>query len=186
MFKKLGIEADKLEGLLVQAVCHAPPTLDQAAFNQLITAAILSKGNKKPTLTFVGQVIINASQQSKKQAWETSPFVYRVSDPPEPSASYPGHTLCPCQLKCVDHRPTWSTVLVHPVSTVGEPVTDMPTAHTPPAWPILILDQHHLHLIVTCDHLLRTNAPSRRRALTTIASAYCRFNSLSGTHPKKS
>ncbi|MBW0563557.1 hypothetical protein O181_103272 [Austropuccinia psidii MF-1] len=180
MFKKLGIEADKLEGLLVQAVCHAPPTLDQATFDQLITTAILSKGDKKPTSTFVGQVIINASQRSEEQAWETSPLVYRVSDPPEPSESYPGHALCPCQLKCVNHQPTWSTGLARPVSTAGEPVNGAPTAHTPPAWPILILDRHHLHLIVMCDHQLWTNAPSRRWALTTIASVYRR------THLKKS
>ncbi|MBW0522754.1 hypothetical protein O181_062469 [Austropuccinia psidii MF-1] len=37
MFKKLGIEANKHKGLLAQATCHTPPTLDQAASNQLIT-----------------------------------------------------------------------------------------------------------------------------------------------------
>ncbi|MBW0534103.1 hypothetical protein O181_073818 [Austropuccinia psidii MF-1] len=50
MFKKLGIEANKLKGLLAQATCWEPPTL-----NQLITAAILSKGDEKPSSTFVGQ-----------------------------------------------------------------------------------------------------------------------------------
>ncbi|MBW0473512.1 hypothetical protein O181_013227 [Austropuccinia psidii MF-1] len=69
MFKKLGIEVEKLKGLFAQALCHAPPTLDQ-----LITTAILS--------AFVGQVIINASQQGDYQACEPSPFVYCVSEPP--------------------------------------------------------------------------------------------------------
>ncbi|MBW0462534.1 hypothetical protein O181_002249 [Austropuccinia psidii MF-1] len=88
MFKKLGIKADKLKGLLAQATCRTPPTLDQTAFNQLITAAILSKGDEKPSSTFVGQVIINASQQGNEQAQELSPFVYRLSNPPEPPAPY--------------------------------------------------------------------------------------------------
>ncbi|MBW0461664.1 hypothetical protein O181_001379 [Austropuccinia psidii MF-1] len=44
LFKKLGIEAEELEGLLAQAACHMPPTLNQAAFDQLVTKAILSKG----------------------------------------------------------------------------------------------------------------------------------------------
>ncbi|MBW0527811.1 hypothetical protein O181_067526 [Austropuccinia psidii MF-1] len=87
MFKKLGIEADELKGLLAQATCRAPPTLDQ-----LITAEILSKGDEKLSLTFVGQVIINASQQGKEQAWELSPFIYRLSDPSEPPTPY----LRPC------------------------------------------------------------------------------------------
>ncbi|MBW0527019.1 hypothetical protein O181_066734 [Austropuccinia psidii MF-1] len=46
IFKKLGIKANKLEVLLAQATCRAPPTLYQTAFNQLITAAILSKGDE--------------------------------------------------------------------------------------------------------------------------------------------
>ncbi|MBW0572406.1 hypothetical protein O181_112121 [Austropuccinia psidii MF-1] len=77
MFKKLGIEGDKLKGLLAQALCHTPPTLDQ-----LITAAILSKGNKKPLSAFVGQVIINASQWGDDQGHEPSPFVYCISELP--------------------------------------------------------------------------------------------------------
>ncbi|MBW0512035.1 hypothetical protein O181_051750 [Austropuccinia psidii MF-1] len=88
MFKKLGIEAaDKLKGLLTQVMCHTPPTLDQTAFNQLITAAILSKGDDKPSLTFVGQVIFNTSQRGDKQAWKLSPFIYCLSDTSEPLAS---------------------------------------------------------------------------------------------------
>ncbi|MBW0524225.1 hypothetical protein O181_063940, partial [Austropuccinia psidii MF-1] len=50
MFKKLGIEANELKGLLAQATCWAPPTLDQ-----LITAAILTKGDEKPSSTFMHQ-----------------------------------------------------------------------------------------------------------------------------------
>ncbi|MBW0538687.1 hypothetical protein O181_078402, partial [Austropuccinia psidii MF-1] len=83
MFKKLGIKADELKGLLAQATCRAPPTLDQ-----LITAAILSKGDEKPSLTFVGQVIINASQRGTKQPREPSPFVYHLSDPPDAPTIY--------------------------------------------------------------------------------------------------
>ncbi|MBW0494746.1 hypothetical protein O181_034461 [Austropuccinia psidii MF-1] len=33
IFKKLGVKADNIEGLLAQASCHAPPTLDQGAFD---------------------------------------------------------------------------------------------------------------------------------------------------------
>ncbi|MBW0509161.1 hypothetical protein O181_048876 [Austropuccinia psidii MF-1] len=88
MFKKLSIKADKLKGLLEQVKCCAPPTLDQTAFNQLITAAILSKGDDKPSSVFIGQVIINASQQGDKKAQELSPFIYRLSDPSEPPVSY--------------------------------------------------------------------------------------------------
>ncbi|MBW0481301.1 hypothetical protein O181_021016 [Austropuccinia psidii MF-1] len=82
MFKKLGIEADEFEGLLAQAACHAPATLDQTAFDQLVTAAILLKGNEKLNSTFVGQVILNASAKADDHTRELSPSVYRVADPP--------------------------------------------------------------------------------------------------------
>ncbi|MBW0554243.1 hypothetical protein O181_093958, partial [Austropuccinia psidii MF-1] len=91
MFKKLGIEADELEGLLAQSLCHAPATLDQTAFNQLVTAAILSKGNEKPNSTFVRQVILNASAKADDHTRQLSPFVYRVADPP----TMPTHTRRP-------------------------------------------------------------------------------------------
>ncbi|MBW0582746.1 hypothetical protein O181_122461 [Austropuccinia psidii MF-1] len=83
IFQKLGVEADKLEGLLAQAVCHAPPNLGQVAFNQLQTAAILARGNEKPLLTFVGQVIINTSQKNRESTRRSSPFIYHVSEPLE-------------------------------------------------------------------------------------------------------
>ncbi|MBW0464136.1 hypothetical protein O181_003851 [Austropuccinia psidii MF-1] len=89
MFKKLGIKTDELKGLLAQATCHTTPTFDQAAFDQLITTAILSKGDKNPSLTFVGQVIISALQQGNEQAHGSSPFIYHVSDLPELLAPYP-------------------------------------------------------------------------------------------------
>ncbi|MBW0481716.1 hypothetical protein O181_021431 [Austropuccinia psidii MF-1] len=54
---KLGVEANELKGLLAQAACHPPATPDQTAFNQLVTAAILAKGDDKPTSTFVGQKV---------------------------------------------------------------------------------------------------------------------------------
>ncbi|MBW0478108.1 hypothetical protein O181_017823 [Austropuccinia psidii MF-1] len=95
LFKKLNVEVDELEGLLAQVACHAPPTLDQEAFDQLVTAAILSKGDEKPSSTFVGQVIINASHRQENPARETSPFVYRFSEshapttfPSTPAASH--------------------------------------------------------------------------------------------------
>ncbi|MBW0496778.1 hypothetical protein O181_036493 [Austropuccinia psidii MF-1] len=86
IFKKLGVEADELEGLLAQAVCHAPQNLGQVAFNQLVTAVILEKGNKKPLSTFVGQVIINALQKSSKSTQRSSPFIYWVSEPLDSAA----------------------------------------------------------------------------------------------------
>ncbi|MBW0467660.1 hypothetical protein O181_007375 [Austropuccinia psidii MF-1] len=49
----------------------------------LLTTQRLTRGEEKPTLTFVGQVIINASQRS-----EVSPFIYCVSNLPKPSVSY--------------------------------------------------------------------------------------------------
>ncbi|MBW0514301.1 hypothetical protein O181_054016 [Austropuccinia psidii MF-1] len=48
IFKKLGVDGDELEGLLAQAACHPPASLDWVAFNQLVTCAILAKGDKKP------------------------------------------------------------------------------------------------------------------------------------------
>ncbi|MBW0518749.1 hypothetical protein O181_058464 [Austropuccinia psidii MF-1] len=89
LFKKLGTKAKEIEGLLAQAAFHPPPTLDQATFDQLITVAILSKGEEKPSLTFVGQVILNASQTRLEAARLTSHFVYRMSDPPESASVYP-------------------------------------------------------------------------------------------------
>ncbi|MBW0492652.1 hypothetical protein O181_032367 [Austropuccinia psidii MF-1] len=88
MFKKLGIEANELEGLLAQAACHAPATLNQTAFDQLVTAAILLKGDEKPNPTFVGKVILNASGKTNNHTRQLSPFVYRVADPP----TTPSHT----------------------------------------------------------------------------------------------
>ncbi|MBW0545395.1 hypothetical protein O181_085110 [Austropuccinia psidii MF-1] len=84
MFKKLGFDANELEGLLAQAVCHAPPNVGQVAFDQLVTAAILAKGDEKPSLTFVGKVIMNADSGQRP-----FPFVYRVSDPLAPAIQLP-------------------------------------------------------------------------------------------------
>ncbi|MBW0517255.1 hypothetical protein O181_056970 [Austropuccinia psidii MF-1] len=66
MFKKLGIKDNELEGLLAQAACHAPTALNQMAFDQLVTAAILAKGEEKLNSTFVGQVILNASTKANE------------------------------------------------------------------------------------------------------------------------
>ncbi|MBW0519509.1 hypothetical protein O181_059224 [Austropuccinia psidii MF-1] len=88
MFKKLGVKTNELEGLLAQAACHAPPNVGQVAFDQLVTAAILAKGNEKPSLTFVGQVIMNADSGQRPL-----PFVYRISDPLTPESNFPAHAL---------------------------------------------------------------------------------------------
>ncbi|MBW0502834.1 hypothetical protein O181_042549 [Austropuccinia psidii MF-1] len=78
IFKKLGIDANELEGRLAQTACHAPPSLDRVAFNQLVTSAILAKGDENPSSTFVGQVILNTLRRDDDQT--SSPFIYRVSD----------------------------------------------------------------------------------------------------------
>ncbi|MBW0512436.1 hypothetical protein O181_052151 [Austropuccinia psidii MF-1] len=93
LLKKLGVKADELEGLLAQAVCHAPTTLNQMAFNQLVTTAILARGEEKPT-TFVGQIILNASTKANKDNCQLSPFVYRIADPPA-TPTYPQRPCSP-------------------------------------------------------------------------------------------
>ncbi|MBW0525281.1 hypothetical protein O181_064996 [Austropuccinia psidii MF-1] len=91
LFKKLGFNGDELKGLLAQAACHAPSTLDQVAFDQLVMAEILAKGNEKPLLTFVGKVILSTLQKSSDSTQCPSPFMYCVSDPLEAGAFY----FCP-------------------------------------------------------------------------------------------
>ncbi|MBW0539163.1 hypothetical protein O181_078878 [Austropuccinia psidii MF-1] len=81
LFKKLGIDTDELEGLLAQTACHPPPPLDCVAFDQLVTSAILEKGDEKPSSTFLGQVILSTSRRDEDQT--LSPFVYRVADSQE-------------------------------------------------------------------------------------------------------
>ncbi|MBW0462496.1 hypothetical protein O181_002211 [Austropuccinia psidii MF-1] len=105
IFKKLGIKADELEGLLAQAACHTPTTLNQTAFDQLVTTAILAKGEEKPNSTFVGQVILNASTKANKNTRQLSPFVYHMVDlpttpihsqrPRSPGPSHPWHQMTP-------------------------------------------------------------------------------------------
>ncbi|MBW0556334.1 hypothetical protein O181_096049 [Austropuccinia psidii MF-1] len=91
--KKLGVEADELEGLLAQAACHAPATLDQTAFDQLVTTVILARGEEKPNSTFMGQVILDASTKTNKENCQLSPFVYRVADPPATPMRPPDHLV---------------------------------------------------------------------------------------------
>ncbi|MBW0510184.1 hypothetical protein O181_049899 [Austropuccinia psidii MF-1] len=62
--------------------------LKVATFDQLANAAILSKGNERPSSTFVGQVILNASQSRPEMMQLPSSFVYRVSDLPELTLMY--------------------------------------------------------------------------------------------------
>ncbi|MBW0496322.1 hypothetical protein O181_036037 [Austropuccinia psidii MF-1] len=101
MFKKLGVDPNELEGLLAQAACHAPPKVGQVAFNQLVMAAILAKGDKKPLLTFLGQVIINASQKNTDPDQRPSPFIYCVSEPLAP-VIHPPHPCSPFFSKPVE------------------------------------------------------------------------------------
>ncbi|MBW0523837.1 hypothetical protein O181_063552, partial [Austropuccinia psidii MF-1] len=79
LFKQLSVEEDKLEGLIAQVACHAPPTLDQVAFDQLVMAAILANNDNKPFLNFVGQVILNESLKADDFARNSSPFVYHMA-----------------------------------------------------------------------------------------------------------
>ncbi|MBW0518019.1 hypothetical protein O181_057734 [Austropuccinia psidii MF-1] len=128
MFKKLGIEADQLEGLLAQAACHAPATLDQ-----LVTTAILAKGEEKPNSTFVGQVILNASMKDNENTRQLSPFVYCVADPPtNPIHSHRDHrTLGVSRPISADAPTILSTKLGLPASTVANPGIGKRTAQTP-------------------------------------------------------
>ncbi|MBW0464058.1 hypothetical protein O181_003773 [Austropuccinia psidii MF-1] len=80
LFKQLEVEADELEGLIAQAACHTPPTLDQVAFDQLVTVAILAKNEDKPSPTFVGQVILNVLSKVEDFARNSSPFVYHMAN----------------------------------------------------------------------------------------------------------
>ncbi|MBW0533441.1 hypothetical protein O181_073156 [Austropuccinia psidii MF-1] len=65
VLQQLKVKLAKLEDLIAQAACHVPPTLDQVAFYQLGTAAILPKNEDKPSSTFVGQVILNALSKAE-------------------------------------------------------------------------------------------------------------------------
>ncbi|MBW0571958.1 hypothetical protein O181_111673 [Austropuccinia psidii MF-1] len=111
LLKKLGLEADELEGLLAQAACHAPATLDQ-----LVTTAMLARGEEKPNLTFVGQVILNALTKTNKDNRQLSPFVYRMADPPA-TPTYPQRP----------HSPGPSQPWLPPAFTVADLVIGMPT-----------------------------------------------------------
>ncbi|MBW0528626.1 hypothetical protein O181_068341 [Austropuccinia psidii MF-1] len=132
LLKKLGIKANKLEGLLAQAVCHAPATLDQTAFDQLVTTAILAKGDEKPTSTFVGQIILNASTKTNEDNRQLSPFVYRIADP-SATPTYPQRPCSPgpTPQRSGVHLITLSTNLVTPAFTVDGPVIGVPTAQSP-------------------------------------------------------
>ncbi|MBW0542385.1 hypothetical protein O181_082100 [Austropuccinia psidii MF-1] len=118
MLKKLGIKANELEGLLAQAACHTPATL-----NQLVTTAILAKGEEKPNSTFVGQVILNASTKADENTRQLSPFVYRMADPPTtPIHSHQDHRTLGVSRPTSDNPPTiLSTNLGTPAFTVVAP-----------------------------------------------------------------
>ncbi|MBW0477979.1 hypothetical protein O181_017694 [Austropuccinia psidii MF-1] len=98
IFKKLGIDADELEGLLAQAVCHSPASLDQ-----LVTSAILAKGDEKPLLmtthrflhVFVPPTLLNLWCQQAMYAvplstlWTSSvahAFTVDITETGEPTA----------------------------------------------------------------------------------------------------
>ncbi|MBW0526958.1 hypothetical protein O181_066673 [Austropuccinia psidii MF-1] len=137
----LGVEADELEGLLAQAACHAPPSLGEVAFDQLVTAAILAKGDKKPLSTFIGQIIMNASQKDSEATQHPSPFFYCVSEPLDSPALYSRlqspHFPRTLALTNKVHRPLniFSIGLGALASTVVGLETGEPTAHTPRGTP---------------------------------------------------
>ncbi|MBW0530602.1 hypothetical protein O181_070317 [Austropuccinia psidii MF-1] len=81
MFKQFKVEADKLKRLIGQAAFHAPPTLDQVSFDQLVMGTILEKSEDKKSSTFVGQVILNALSKVEEFSHSPSPFVYCMSKP---------------------------------------------------------------------------------------------------------
>ncbi|MBW0483192.1 hypothetical protein O181_022907 [Austropuccinia psidii MF-1] len=144
MFKKLGIKANELEGLLAQAACQAPMTLNQTAFDQLIMTAILARGEEKPTLPFAGQVLLNASTKIDKNNCPLSPFVYLMADPP----ATPDHPNWPQSLspshpwrQMADFRQPLITLLANfgpPVFTVVATGIDVQTAQTPGGSQILL------------------------------------------------
>ncbi|MBW0482770.1 hypothetical protein O181_022485 [Austropuccinia psidii MF-1] len=138
MFKKLGIDADELEGLLAQASCHAPHNLGQVAFDQLVMAAILAKGDEKLSSTFVGQVIINASHKIVDSDQRSSPFVYRVSEPLTTTQNPP----CPGLRFCQDssrRRTMYTNLLIILSTNLGgrasivavQGTPDRPSQHLP-------------------------------------------------------
>ncbi|MBW0527975.1 hypothetical protein O181_067690 [Austropuccinia psidii MF-1] len=52
-------------------------------------SAILAKGDKKPSSTFMGQVILNTLRRDNKHPQHTLPFAYRISEPQELLAPSP-------------------------------------------------------------------------------------------------
>ncbi|MBW0524107.1 hypothetical protein O181_063822 [Austropuccinia psidii MF-1] len=173
IFKKLGVDTDELEGLLAQAGCHAPPKIGQVAFNQLVTVAILAKGNEKPSLTFLGQVIMNADSGQCP-----SPFVYRVSDPLAPAIQLPRpHSpffpnLLINQAMCAVPLSLLSTGWGGGAFTVDIRDTGELTAHIPRGFPTQIHGCLLLGLPVRCtrEHLSDNHRPNQ--PLTTNESEY--------------
>ncbi|MBW0488630.1 hypothetical protein O181_028345 [Austropuccinia psidii MF-1] len=136
IFKKLGIDADELEGLLAQAVCHAPASLDQVAFNQLVTSAILAKGDEKPLSTFMGQVILKTLRRDNEHSQSSSLFIYCVSgsqDHPRlhsrPCSPYFAKPVASMSNVCHPLNTLWTSLAVH-AFTVDIRATGKPTACT--------------------------------------------------------
>ncbi|MBW0464641.1 hypothetical protein O181_004356 [Austropuccinia psidii MF-1] len=143
IFKKLGVDGDELEGLLAQAACHPLASLDRVSFNQLVTSAILAKGDEKPSSTFVGQVILNASRRDDKHPQHTLPFVYRVSDPQERQAP-PPHPHSPYLAKPFELTSDVCRPPEHLVDCFGGAlVTGEPTVLTPRVLPTRIRVRPH-------------------------------------------
>ncbi|MBW0584611.1 hypothetical protein O181_124326 [Austropuccinia psidii MF-1] len=169
IFKKLDVDADELDGLLAQAACHAPPNVGQVAFDQLVTEAILEKGDEKPLSTFIGQVIMNASQKNADSCQHPSLFVYRLSDPltpaiqpPHPhSPFFPNHLIN--QAMCVVLLKILLTDLGGRAFTVDVRGTGELTARTPRGSPTQIHDHLLLDPPIQCtrEHLSGNQRPNR-------------------------
>ncbi|MBW0479631.1 hypothetical protein O181_019346 [Austropuccinia psidii MF-1] len=95
VLKRLKVDADELEGLLAQAVCHTPPSLSRASFDQLITASILATNVEKPSATAVGQMIIKETVKQDGRSRHTSPEAHCSAEfnPQAPSSSFPSSAL---------------------------------------------------------------------------------------------
>ncbi|MBW0550649.1 hypothetical protein O181_090364 [Austropuccinia psidii MF-1] len=83
----LKVEVDEFKSLIAQVECHTLPTLNQVAFDQLVTVAILAKNEDKPSLAFVGQVILNGSSKVEDFTRNSPSFVYRMADSAQISSS---------------------------------------------------------------------------------------------------
>ncbi|MBW0557528.1 hypothetical protein O181_097243 [Austropuccinia psidii MF-1] len=95
--------AEEMQSLWMALLSLPPPIsslqhtlrLNSAAYNHFMpepygAADCFNQGDNKPSSTFVGQVIINASQQKDEPLQEVYPIVYHVSDTPASTFVFSG------------------------------------------------------------------------------------------------